>query len=176
MTARRLRIAFHWMTFLLVTATYAIAFLRDDVEDPDTKLFWLDCHRVLGLTILLLTVIRLLSRFRFPVPSPHEPTLLLKVMALASHAALYVGMVALPLLGWAQSSAKARKFKLFDVQMPSLVRHDGDLAAVLSQWHETVAWGLLALIGLHSAAALFHHFVRKDTVLVDMLRINGNGD
>lgn len=171
MTGRKLRITFHWLTLALIAAAYAIAFLREDIEDPDSKLFWLDCHRALGLVILLLTAVRLISRLRFPVPALHEPTAFLRLAAKASHGLLYLGLVALPLLGWAQSSAKARKFKLFDVQLPSLVHHDGDLAAVLSQWHETVAWGMLALIGLHSLAALFHHFVRRDTVLVDMVRL-----
>lgn len=171
MNRRQLRIIFHWLGFGLVAAVFAIAFLRENIEDPEAKLFWLDCHRLIGFAILLLTVLRLVSRWFFRIPPPHEPTLAMRFAAQASHVLLYGGLIAMPLIGWAQSSAKARKFKLFDIQLPSLVHHDGDLAASLAQLHEGIAWGLLALIGLHSLAALFHHFVRRDTVLLDMVRL-----
>ena len=171
MNRRLLRIIFHWLGFALVAAAFAIAFLRESVEDPEAKLFWLDCHRLIGFAILLLTALRLASRWLFKVPPPHEPIAAMRIAAQASHALLYAGLIAMPLIGWAQSSAKARKFKLFDVQLPSMVHHDGDLAASLAQWHEAIAWVLLALIGLHSLAALFHHFVRRDTVLLDMVRL-----
>jgi cytochrome b561 len=172
MTERKLKIAFHWTTVALVAAVYAIALLRDGIEDPDSRLLWLDCHRLLGLAVLVLTLGRLAARARYPVPAAYETGWLLRAIAGAAHVLLYCGLIAMPLLGWAQSSARARHFRLFGVELPALVRHDGDLAVQLAVWHERLAWLILALIALHSLAALFHHFVRRDTVLVDMLRIN----
>lgn len=176
MAAQRFRIGFHWLTVALVSAAYAIALYREGLDDPDLKLFWLDCHRAIGLTVLTLTALRLIMRKLLPFERPHEAGAVLRGAAWVTHGAIYLGLIAMPLLGWAQSSAKARKFKLFDVQLPALVKHDGDLAAVLAQWHETIGWAILGLIAVHSAAALFHHFVRKDTVLLDMLRVRpGSG-
>jgi len=169
MAARQLRIIFHWVTFLLVTASYTIAFYRTGLDDPDQRLFWLDCHRAIGLAVLALTLLRLAGRQVLPVESLHETTLLMRWIARASHVLLYIGLVAMPLLGWAQSSAKMRSFKLFGVHMPALLGHDPDFGDILGEWHETLGWAILALIGLHSLAALYHHFVRRDRVLVDML-------
>lgn len=169
MAGHRLRIVFHWVTILLVVAAYAIIFYRTRLDDPDQRLFWLDCHRLIGLTILSLTFLRLLGRWLLPFEKIHEAVPILRWAARANHAALYVGLVAMPLLGWAQSSAKMRKFKLFGIKIHSLVHHDSDLGDVLGQWHENLAWILLALIGMHSVAALYHHFVRRDRVLVNML-------
>ena len=82
---------------------------------------------------------------------------------------MYLAMISLPLLGWAQSSARARHFKLFDVTLPSLLPHDPDFADVLADWHETLAWVFLGFIALHFLASLYHHFIRKDDVLRSML-------
>lgn len=169
MTARRLRIVFHWTTVLLVAAAYGIAFYRTGLDDPDQRLFWLDCHRAIGLSVLALTLMRLAGRQVLPVESMHETTLLMRWLARASHIALYVGLVAMPLLGWAQSSAKMRTLKIFGARLPPLVRHDADLGDILGQWHETIGWLVLAVIGLHSLAALYHHFVRRDRILLDMI-------
>jgi cytochrome b561 len=174
MTAQKLRIGFHWMTLGLVVAVYGIAFGRSAVDAPDTRLLLRHCHRLLGFLILIVTLARFAARRLFPVAPAHEPTRLLRFSAQAAHYLRYAGLVALPLLGWAQSSARARHFRLFGVDLPAIVHHDGDLGARLAEWHETAAWAMLALIGLHSLAALFHHFVRRDTVLVDMLRIHAH--
>jgi cytochrome b561 len=87
----------------------------------------------------------------------------------ATHLLIYLCLVAMPLLGWAQSSARARHFKLFDVPIPSLVHHDADLAERLGTWHAQLGWVLLGLIGLHALAALYHHYVLRDHVLRAML-------
>jgi len=170
MTAHRIRIWFHWSTFLLVAAAYAIALARAAMDDPDQRLFWLDCHRTIGLAILALTVLRLVGRVVLPFERVHETKWLLRLGARATHVMIYLGMLAMPLLGWAQSSAKMHKFKLFGARFPRIFGHDRQMGDWLGVWHENLAWTMLALIGLHSAAALYHHFVRRDHVLVDMLR------
>ena len=171
MAAHRARIVFHWVTFLLVALVYVLAFYHEGVEDPDLRLFWLDWHRALGLGVMALTVLRLLGRVVLPFEPVHEPNPLLRLGARATHVALYAGLVAMPLIGWAMSSAKMHKFKLFGTALPGLVKHNADLADQLGELHEALGWAILAVIGLHSAAALFHHFFKRDTVLLDMLRV-----
>ena len=53
--------------------------------------------------------------------------------------------------------------------LPPLVAPDDELADTLADWHAWSAWSLVALIGVHAAAALWHHFVRRDGVLNSML-------
>lgn len=170
MNGHAIRVGFHWLTALLVAAVFAIAFTHESIEDPDSRLFWLDMHRAIGLAILAIAAIRLLFRFVLRFERLHETSPVLRAAAAISHIALYAGILVMPLLGWAQSSAKMRHFKVFGVKLPAIVKHDSDLGDRIGEWHETLGWILLALIGLHAAAALYHHFVRKDGVLVNMLR------
>lgn len=160
----------HWGTLLLISAAFVLALVRTSVEDPDLRLLLIDSHRTIGLALLTLTVVRLVLRLLLqPRFTPIRLPLAMQVASHASHLLLYAALIAMPLLGWAQSSAKAHHFKLFGFAMPALVAYDPDRAELFAQWHENLAWGLLALIGLHAMAALYHHYVRRDVVLKMML-------
>jgi cytochrome b561 len=95
---------------------------------------------------------------------------LLRWVALMTHLALYAFLIALPLLGWAATSAKGVTLRLFALApLPGLVAPDPDLADALVDYHMWGAWALLALVAAHAFAALWHHFVRRDGVLAAML-------
>lgn len=160
----------HWATALLVAASFAIAWIRKDIDDLDSRAFWLDVHRSIGLVILVLTLVRLAWRFRVGALSHRAD--LPPAMWLASrvtHGLIYASLIAMPVIGWAQSSAAARHLKLFGSPFPALVGHDRDLADTLAAWHENVGWAFIALIGLHALAAIYHHCVRRDDLLRAML-------
>ena len=89
----------------------------------------------------------------------------MRIAAWLTHAALYAALLALPLLGWALSDAAGKPPHLFGLALPALVAEDDDLADRLLAWHQDLAWVLLALVSLHIAAALWHHFIRRDDVL-----------
>lgn len=168
---RPLTIALHWATALLIMASFTIAWLRTDIEDLDRRLFWLDLHRCIGLLVFSITLLRLLQRFAAGTGfSAQELGPGLWLASRLTHALLYAGLITMPLLGWAQSSAKARHhLSIFGIHLPSIVRHDAELADSLSWWHEQVGWGLLVLIALHASAALWHHYIRRDQTLQSML-------
>lgn len=165
-------IAFHWMTALLVASSFAIAWLRNAMDDLTLRAFWLDVHRSIGLTVLVLTLLRLAMRWGAgPISGRGDLPLGMWMASRATHLLIYFGLIAMPLVGWAQSSARARHFKLFGLPVPSLVRHNPDLAETLGAWHTQLGWALLGLIGLHAVAALYHHYVLRDHVLKTMLPI-----
>jgi cytochrome b561 len=162
-------IAFHWVTALLVTASFTIAWLRKLVEDLAIRAFWLDVHRAIGLAVLALTLARFALRWSAgPISSRSDLTRFEWLASRTTHFLIYVLLLAMPLVGWAQSSAKVRHLGLFGIPLPALVRHDRDFGDVLGWWHEQLAWALLALILFHSLAALYHHYVRGDDVLRQM--------
>jgi cytochrome b561 len=165
-----LMLGFHWVTSLLVAATFAIGLLHAHTELLDDSPALLDVHRSLGLAILAVTLARLLARMRFgPIQNGSDLTLPIRIASRATHVLIYACLVIMPLLGWAQSSAATRHFKLFGTAFPALVRRDLDLSDTLAWWHTQVGWLFLSLIALHAMAALFHHYVLRDDVLVTMI-------
>ena len=90
-------------------------------------------------------------------------------LAKLAHLALYGLMIGLPLLGWLTLSAAGKPIPFFGLELPALLSPDKNLAGDIKEIHETVAELGYWLIGLHAAAALFHHYVRRDDVLRRML-------
>jgi cytochrome b561 len=136
-------------------------------------------HRSLGLTVLALTIGRLAwrSRARIP-PLPGDLHPLQKAAARGTEALLYLLLLMQPLLGLLQTGARGQAVDLyFLVRLPAVIGTDRPLARQLHDLHALTANALLILIGMHSAAALFHHFIRGDDVLNAMLpaRLRGLG-
>jgi cytochrome b561 len=88
---------------------------------------------------------------------------------------IYACLLAMPLLGWAQSSAMTRHFKVFGMPFPALVRRNHELGDTLAWWHAEVGWLFLSLIALHALAALLHHYVLRDDVLMTMIPARPGG-
>ena len=173
MNRRTTLIAFHWLTAVLIAASFSVAWLRDWMDDYDRRLFWLDVHRSIGFAVLAITLLRLPQRAMLgPVSQRGEFARVLWIASRVTHGVLYAGLIVMPLLGWAQSSARSRHVALFGLGLPSLVKHDRDLADTLGWWHEQVGWVLLGFIGLHVAAALVHHFVFRDETLQSMFLVS----
>ena len=85
------------------------------------------------------------------------------------HAALYLLMVGMPLGGWLILSAEGKRVPFFGLQLPPLEGEKKDLAKVAEEIHETAGVVGYWLIGLHAAAALFHHYAMRDNTLRRML-------
>jgi cytochrome b561 len=79
--------------------------------------------------------------------------------------ALYALMIVLPVLGWVTLSAEGETIPFFGVHLPPLVSENKALAERAQEIHETIATVGNFLIGLHAAAALFHHYVQRDNTL-----------
>jgi cytochrome b561 len=160
----------HWLTVGCLVMAAALILLRTQVDGRAWRQWLLEGHRHFGLLVLLLFVLRvgLRLRLRRLPPAPPAP-LLMRWVAALTHLALYGLMLALPLIGWSLSNAYAKTVYLFGLPLPALVAPDGDLADTLASWHLNAAWALLALVLMHIAAALWHHFVIGDGVLYRML-------
>ena len=136
-------------------------------------------HAYAGLTVLGLVVIRLFLRTLLPWPKEEsEGSLTLKLIAEAMHWTLYALMLLTPLTGWIVASSMG-----CCVTVPGLANIDRlgsgfpigrSISAMTAyQVHVFFVWTLLALISLHVMAALFHHFVFRDTILVRMIPVLG---
>ncbi|QNK01284.1 cytochrome b [Dyella telluris] len=160
----------HWLTALLLALAVAVILIRDQVDGRAWRLWLLEGHRHLGLLILLLFFIRAGLRYRLGKwPPAGDTSALVRFAAGSTHFALYALLLVQPLLGWTLSSAEGKPVHFFGLTLPALVGSDEDLADRLTEWHEGVAWLLLALIALHVGAALWHHFILRDRTLRMML-------
>ena len=163
---------FHWVIVALITVQVTLAEMADDLPNGMRKLTLLARHKSVGITILGLVVLRLTWRWL----NEHHPALPghLKRYELAlarfTHVALYVLLIAVPISGWTMSSARGFPVSWFGFfQLPDLVPKSRPLYDALMIVHHTLAYTLLAVIGLHVVGALKHHFVHKDDVLKRML-------
>jgi cytochrome b561 len=164
---------FHWATALLLAGQYAIAWTMPDVHRGTQPVGLIASHLSVGMLILLLVAVRIVWRFTHPAP-PELPGIPRPLVALArlTHWLLYLLLIALPLMGWANASSRGWPSFMGDLApLPSLSPEGSPFGHSLGDWHKVFAWVLLVLAGLHAAAALFHHFVLRDATLRRMLHI-----
>jgi cytochrome b561 len=88
----------------------------------------------------------------------------------ATHLLMYVLFFAVPLMGWAYSSAAGFPIVLFgQISLPDFVSPNKELAALIKPLHGLSAYALMGLAGLHIAAALKHQWIDRDGLLTRML-------
>jgi cytochrome b561 len=161
----------HWLIVVLLIVQVTLATLADDLPLGMKKLALLARHKSVGITILGLVVLRLLWRWMNPTPAlpdtlkPYE-----RVLASLTHAGLYILLFAMPLSGWLMSSARGFPVSWFGfIQLPDFVSKNKPLYDAMLEMHHMLALALYAIVFLHVAAALKHHFLLKDSVLRRML-------
>jgi cytochrome b561 len=179
----------HWLIAALVIANICIGLYMGDLPRGDpTKFQLFALHKSIGLSVLALSVLRVLWRLANPVPpSPAGLPPILKLAGRAVHFLLYFLIVAIPLAGWLMVSVGSmghptQVFGLFGwpsfpilADMPRSAGHPYHEAFETA--HVWLAWSAIILIPLHVGAALYHQFVRRDDVLKRMLpgtRLQGN--
>ena len=164
-------IVLHWGMALLLIGNLAAGLFFDLIEDADKALFFtlVQLHKATGVTILGLAVLRLAWRLMNPPPPyPDHMTPAERVLAKLSHWGFYALMIALPLTGWAMVSTAKMKFPmlwygLFEI--PSLPVPVGWNYGWL---HGALGWLAVAMIVLHVAAALKHHYLDRDHIFARM--------
>jgi cytochrome b561 len=127
-------------------------------------------HKPLGISILVLALIRLAVRLRYGAPAlPADLPEPMKLAAQVSHYALYVLMIGMPLLGWGMLSAAAYPVVLFGgLHLPAILPQSDRLHTLLWDAHFYLAFAFFALVLMHVAAALFHALIRRDGVFEAM--------
>jgi cytochrome b561 len=163
-------IALHWLLALAIIASLTFGLYMTSLPFSPQRLKLYNWHKWAGVLILGASALRLLWRLthRPPADLP-APAWQLKA-AHGTHAALYVLFFAVPLVGWAYSSAAGFPIVLFGQwQLPDFVNADKALAAQIKPWHGRLAYTLAALVLLHVAAALKHHFIDRDGLLRRMI-------
>jgi cytochrome b561 len=120
--------------------------------------------------ILIFSSLRLLWRLSHRPPTDLPMPAWQKKLAHLTHGLLYILFFAVPLLGWAYTSAVGFPIVLFGLwPLPDWVPTDRALALSIKPWHGAMAYALSALVALHVAAVLKHHFIDRDGLIWRML-------
>ena len=162
-------IALHWVLALAIFGAFGVGLYMADLPLSPWRIKLFNWHKWAGVTILALSLLRLLWRLthRPPADLP-APAWQLKAAHL-THLALYALFLVVPLVGWAYSSAAGFPVVLFGVlPLPDFVPHDKLLAETIKPFHELAAWALMGLVVLHIAAAVKHQFIDRDGLLERM--------
>lgn len=172
----KVSIILHWLIGFALIANLALGVMLEDIPDAMKGQFY-QLHKSLGISVLLLTALRILWRFIKPAP-PELPSMAgwEKVVARVTYALFYVLMIGIPLSGWAVVSASPLNIPtvLFGViPWPHLpffaeVVDRKALAHDIKEVHEMLSNGMIVLLLLHVAAALRHHLLLKDETLLRM--------
>ena len=165
--------AFHWVLGIAIMGMIAYGWWMNHIPPRADRLFYRSIHADIGYVVLLLTVVRLIWRGVDPRPaSPKDTPRWQRIVAQLNHWLLYGCTILVAMLGWAHSGAHtpnyASFFGLFNI--PQFTSPDKAAANAYENRHILFAYVLLALIVLHVAAALWHHFIKRDQVALRMIK------
>lgn len=175
----------HWIIGLIIIANLIGGLSLDiflDSKDPAMKQLGftiIGLHKSFGLTVILLTLVRLGWRVANPPPPlPAHMTRMETIVAKATHHGFYALMLLMPLSGWAMASTGKIQFPilwfgLFEVPRLPLSKAYGGLFA---ESHEVIGWITIVTLALHVLAALKHHYFDRDDVLARILPRLRKGD
>jgi cytochrome b561 len=177
---------FHWWVALFFAIQFALGFYMtyrgydmvytNDAGETKTGLFdavtgaLYDSHKLLGVSILLIVLLRLGYRLTHGAPPSDRslPPALTGISHLV-HWSIYLLLIAVPIGGYIGVSYYGALNAFDTVPLPPVTEKDQKMAEVIFEYHKLAAWGLLTLVGLHIAAAIYHRFIRKDRVVERML-------
>ena len=166
----------HWAVAILLSVALVLAWVLPRRNTPGYDAI-LELHKSVGMTVLVLVVLRLLWRFGNPVAPAAGLTPLEARLSEVTHWALYAVMLIIPLTGYVFASAQGQHldfFGLFTAASP--LPTDRTIAGPMEFLHKTGQYAIYGFVGLHVLAALYHHFVKRDGVLQRMLPLRDAGD
>ncbi|MEO8000900.1 MAG: cytochrome b [Arenimonas sp.] len=166
-----LSIGLHWLTVILILCLMAVGLIMTNLPNGPQKIQIYAMHKSFGLTVLGLTVLRLLWRLFSTNPDEVENTPVWQSWAAKlTHGVLYVLLFAMPISGWLYNSAAGFPLKYFGLfKLPKLSGYDPQLKELAGDAHETFFYILALLMLMHAGAALKHHYLDKDSTLTRML-------
>lgn len=166
-------IVIHWLMAIAIIGMFGLGVWMVDLDYYDPwyhRGLWL--HQSIGMVLLLLLMFRLLWRLSSPIPEMMG-VWWEKLVAIWVHRGHYLLMAVLMMTGYLMTTAYGRGVDMFGwFEFPALFPADKGRETTLGFYHMMIAWGYMAYIGMHAAAALKHHFIDKDTTLLRMIGIN----
>lgn len=162
---------FHWVTVALLLLIIPLGLIMGDLPRGAVQNTAFITHESLGLTVLALTLARLLWRLGHPPPPPSVDLNRLERKASGGvHLLLYAVLIVMPATGYLFVTFSDINLSYFGiVHVPALVAPDKPTGKLFGAIHSLLQWAIYALAAMHIGAALHHHFFRHNDVLARML-------
>jgi cytochrome b561 len=160
----------HWLTAVLVLGLIPVGIIMHNMEASPLQDRLYNLHRSTGTVLLPLVIIRLLYRWTHPpLPLPDMPALQ-RFAAESTHWGLYALLIVQPIVGWAATSAYRAPIIIYGLfELPPILPVNQPLAERLFGVHRWLGILMALMVCAHVGAALFHHFVNRDRVLMRMV-------
>jgi cytochrome b561 len=163
----------HWIVAVMVLGLFAFGLWMTEVPPRDERRFYLAIHASIGITLLALMLVRLFWRAANVEPDQPEGTpAWQRKAAWISQRLLYALTFATLIVGWLMSGAFKQPLEpkiLGVIPVPQVLEAGSPYRKPLELAHEWLAYALIVVVAVHAAAALYHHFALRDTVLRRML-------
>lgn len=161
---------FHWLLFVMLSVSIVAGNFMASMPKGAEKLQAAGIHKSVGVILLLLILLRFAWKLINTTPQPPVGTTAIEhLLAQAMHWLLYALMFAQPLSGILMSQAAGYPVSVFGFfELPTLIDKDPETAKMFRSGHGLIWIVLVVAVVGHSAAAMFHHFIRKDEVLRSM--------
>ena len=161
---------FHWLIVALLLVQYSIGWLMPDIHGGMEPGAAMTFHVSFGIVILILILLRLAWRLAHPVAPESSLPAWQRLTSEAVHWLLYALVLATTVTGWLFASFRGWGVSFFYLlPLPMLTSENAAAGKTFDGWHQAMEWTLLAVIGLHVAAALAHIFVYRDRIMQRML-------
>ena len=162
---------FHWLISIMVICLIIVGFTMANMDPSEQKSQIVAIHKATGVIVLSLVCLRLVWRLiNVEVLLPVDLPSWQKAAARLNHYLLYVCMFLMPISGISMSLFAGYDINVFNIFTIQAFDRNIAIATLFYKTHQITAFGLVGLITLHILAALFHHFIRKDNVLIRMIR------
>lgn len=160
----------HWTSLGLIGAVFVMVWVSHALAGEQHKML-VQLHRSLGVTVFVLTLFRLGWRVSARIPElPSDLPRLQRAAARTTEWLIYVLLLLQPILGVLDTNASGQRIDFYLLGgLPTVIGRNKALGAAAAAAHQFVGYLFLGVIALHAAAALFHHFIRRDDVLRAML-------
>ena len=159
----------HWSIAVLVVLQLGIGWTMPEIHKdtrPDGEIGW---HVAVGVLIVLLVVARIVWRLARPPSGTESDRGTMRRLASAMHMLLYLLMIAVPVLGWANAGSRDWVVGIGALHLPRIMAAGSKFGHDLGDIHGDLAMVLAVVIALHVAAGLYHQFIRRDDTLLRMM-------
>jgi cytochrome b561 len=160
---------FHWLVVALLVVQYFIGWLMPGIHRGMKPGAAMAFHVSIGTTILVLIVLRLAWRLTHPVEPDRSLASWQRLSAEAVHWLLYALVLATTITGWLFASFRGWSMSFFFLAPMPMLAENAAAGKIIDGLHQAMEWSLLAVIGLHVAAALAHLFIYRDRIMQRML-------